>query len=331
MNMPGGNPPGGWQPPPAGAPPQGQAPQGQAPQGHAPQGYAPQGHAPQGQAPQGPPGGFGSPPGGPMGPGGGGPKAPQVAVSQIFENLKLLFGRSTSGILPAMAALAALALLLAVPSWVMNYLRLSALAEGDFRSFWAQGVGQYCGSLMTLVAAVLVGALRVGIYRPIRRVMVEGPQAVAGPGDALKQAAQGYGMNIAAYLLVGVAMFFGVLACFVPVFVVMFFVAFVPYLVAAKGTDVIESFKLSTKYAMNQAPALLAALGLIVLLVVVFACCIGAGGNAAAVSMFGLTGSAVALPFMTILGEVVALFWWLFLGATLVTLETAETGTPIQG
>jgi len=253
-----------------------------------------------------------------------------VQFGEILENFKLLFERSKSGILLAMVAIAALSLLLMSPYWVANYLRLDAMSSGDYRSFWLAGAGSLCSSLWLIVAYLLVGALRVGISRPMRRVMVEGPQAVTGPGDALKQCMEGYWMNLVAYLLVGIALTIGAFFCVLPMFVVAFFVAFVPYLVSARHVDIVQAFKLSATYAQKQWLGLLASIAIVVLLTVIVGCCIGGGGNAIALRAFGLKGTAAVAPLLMIVGEAMGIVSWLFFGATLVTLETAESGTPIQ-
>jgi len=315
-NPPGGNPPGGW-PPPGGNPPGGGPPPG----GGAPGSWPAPGDAGAPQA--GPP----APPA-PIPPGGSG--APQVQFSELIENFKLLFMRSKSGILPAMVAIAALSIVVNSPSWVMNYFTLHALSNGDFQSFWAGGFGANCSRMFTLVAILLVGALRVGLARPMRRVMVDGPEAVNGVGDALKQSMEGYWMNLLAYFLVGIALAIGAILCILPMFVVAFFVAFVPYLVSSMNVEIVEAFKLSATYAKNQAPALIASMGIVILVMVVLGCCVGAGGNAIAVRLFGLMGTVAVTPLVSIIGELVGIVWWLFMGATFVTLETAETRTEIK-
>ncbi len=253
-----------------------------------------------------------------------------MVFSQILENFKLLFERSKSGILMAMVAVAGLSLLLMSPYWVTNYLKLQALSTGNLQSFWLAGAGSICSSLWILLSYLLVGALRVGISRPMRRVMVEGPQAVTGAGDALKQCMEGYWMNLVAYLLVGIAMTIGAFFCVLPMFVVAFFVAFVPYLVSARSVDIVEAFKLSATYAQKQWLGLLASMALVILVMVVLGCCIGGGVNAIALRAFGVVGTAAVAPLLMIVGEAMGIVSWLFFGATLVTLETAESGTPIQ-
>ena len=56
----------------------------------------------------------------------------------------------------------------------------------------------------------------------------------------------------------------------------------------------------------------------------------GKGGNALAVRLFGLMGTVAVTPLVSIIGELVGIVWWLFMGATFVTLETAETRTEIK-
>lgn len=311
---------GGFPPPPGGTPPSAPPPGAPPPGAPPPGGFGP----PPGGAP---PGGFGAPPGGAP-PGGETPNA--VSFNDVVDNFKLLFDRSKSGILPAMVVMSVLWILLSTPQYLTNFLKLRALSEGDFDSMWVgTGIGA-CSGLWILVVAVLVGALRAGISRPMRRVMVEGPGAVQGVGDALKQCTHRYGMLVGAYLLTVIALVIGALLCILPMFVVMFFVAFVPYLVSACEADVVEAFKRSATYAQNQWQVLAGVLGGFVLIMVVVGCCVGGVTNALAVRIFGLSGTALVSPLLAIVGELVGLFVWLFFGATLITLETAETGTPIQ-
>jgi len=330
-----GQPPGGgWGQPPGGG--WGQPPGGpeQPPGGGWQQ--------PPGGAGQ-PPGGYGQPPGGgwdqPPGQPGyaqGQPPAPHTpgkaaSFSDVIENFKHLARRGNAGgLLTAYLLLTVVRLVISVPQWVFTYMRFDALSSGDFESMGTFSTIGTCFSFIQLLVALIVSSLFVGLYKPIRMLLVQGPGSVAGVGAALRLAWSRFLPALAIMLIVGICVGVGFVLCIVPGFVALFFLIMAPYLVAAVDQDIGDSLRRSIDLAKANAGVIIAGVGILIGIAIVLAL-VQFGLAAGAIAALGLaTGGMVAAPIVFILGAVFGYLAFLFFGALYVTVETSDSGAPIQ-
>ena len=187
----------------------------------------------------------------------------------------------------------------------------------------AMGVVQTIG----VIQGVLIMTLRVALLWTLREVGFRGPTAVRNLGDVARAVGQRLGSALGITVVMGVIVSVGLVLCVVPGLVALFFLAFAPYLVVAKGLGVVESLGESARWAQRQWAVLLTALVVAIVASGVLACVVGVigglgGQGSAPISMGLLGGWAVN----TVLGYV-AFLWW---GAVYLSAEEREQVEALQ-
>src|SRR5688500_11847292 len=204
-----------------------------------------------GQPPPGGGGGWGAPPPQQQQQGGWGQMQPQYAqpqpggatpgraagVGETFANFTSLLKRPKGGLFVAWLLLSVANLVLQVPRWIIAYLQQSALMTGDFRAVSTYGTATLCSSGFYLVMALLISGMLIGLYGPMRQIMITGAPA-GGAGEVLKAASGDLLSKIAVMLLLGLAIGIGAIFCIIPGLLAAFFLGMAPYLVAACGVSV---------------------------------------------------------------------------------------------
>jgi len=275
-------------------------------------------------------GGWGSPPGGPppeepsAGDDGGAPESEAVEIGTVFETFRLLLARSQPGLLGALGTVLGVSALLQLPQWVANIIAAVSPA-----SALAATPVSVCAGCIGFLGSVAVAVVLAGLFRPVRRLLLEGPGAAMDVRSTLRAATQDWVPLLVATLVLGVAVGFGSILCIVPGLVAAFFLGFVPYLVSTQGMDIWASLTRSVELATKHVAPLLVA-------VVLFVAAMLAVGIVYAVVAFVLTaalgpsaGPAFAAPIMFVLMTGTSYLGWLFFASTLVTIDAAESGIPI--
>jgi hypothetical protein len=172
---------------------------------------------------------------------------------------------------------------------------------GDLQNdllMWAGFVVAWALGILITIITLLLAGLQVGLFRAAHQVLIDGPEAVRERG-VLVIARERYGLGLAATLLFSVALFIGLLLCFLPGLAVVVLLGMVPFLTVATDTPLFQTFQRSFDLVVrNIAPVLL-----------VYGAAIGVGivfaGLAVIVStivtMIGaMVGAAIGFPLTTI-------------------------------
>lgn len=308
----GGQPPGGgggW-----GQPPQqggwGQQEPQQQPQG----GYPPQQQWGQQQA-------YGAPAQG----GGGRP----AELGEVLETFKILLRRSMKGVLAVYVVISLVRFVASAPQWVTQYLTMDRLASGDFSGAAGLNIASLCASGVMLVISIAVGVLTVGLGRAMRRQMVEGEGAVTTFGEAFGEAKLRFWHTLGAYLLYAVAVAVGAILCIIPGLIAAVVFAFVPYLVAATDTEIMDSFKRSIDLVKKNVGPVLAVIGILIVVGLIIAG-INIGLVAAFTAAIGNAGIIIASAIVTLFGIAVGWVFFCLIGAMFITCETADANVPLR-
>jgi len=221
---------------------------------------------------------------------------------------------------------------------------LSGLAV-DFQIEWLAlvvNILQWIVSLLVMATSFLVGGLTLGLYRPLRLALLEGPDAVAEKGGALALARQRYGWALLSIFLFGIILTTGLLFCVLPGFAVLAFLGMMPFLVVACDEDLGSGFQRSVNLLLRNPLPLLGGYGavfVIQLLVIGLTFAIGAGVGLVA----GLVGAGLGFPVTAIgiggalgslIGGVIGLpigyLNMLIIGGTFVSVEAHDSGHELM-
>ncbi len=188
--------------------------------------------------------------------------------------------------------------------------------------------------LIAIVQVILILSLRVALLSTVRRVAFEGAEAVGSLGAVVQNMIGRIGPSILITLVMGIIVTVGFILCVIPGLVALFFFAFAPYLVAARGTEIVAGLQESARWARREWLLLVTALLVAIVVSGAIACVVGlvtgAGFRAVVAVPAGLFGGWV---FNTILGYI-AFLWW---GAVYVTAEsrmqvqTLRRTAPVSG
>jgi hypothetical protein len=264
--------------------------------------------------------------GGDFGGGGGGlGDGPDVDFDTVFENFKLLLGRSTGNVLLSFVIVVGAIMMFGVVIQGMNV----GLMKADLAT-----VAMILGILLIPVNFVLgmfSSAFQFGLFSPMKRLLVEGPGAVDGPIDGIKQSVQKIFPLMGASLVIGVVGFIGMLMCCVPGFLILFFTLPAPYLIATRDDlDFFEAFQEGFELAQRHVVLLLICVaGLIFLFFGI--------GAMIAISNFALMSvlqewtpvvqPILIAPIQLLLGYLTTVLW----AAVFTSIDAAERGTRIAG
>ena len=239
---------------------------------------------------------------------------------------KTLLGRLVpSGILGGFLVMSFAALFAHVPMWISQYLRIESgtqIFSGNFSdagqsNLLASALGFLGGGLMLLVFAA-----RLGLARPMRMVILEGPQSVTSVGDALRLALTGFGPNLGISLAYFIAIAAGSFCCFLPGLALAVLLYPATYLVATER-DFGGSFSMSVNWIQKHPGALVGSLGIVVSIVLVLGCC-NCGFSGVAVERFGPMTVVYMAPLTWIFGEVFGIFTMTLLGSACIAADQAD-------
>ena len=179
------------------------------------------------------------------------------------------------------------------------------------------GLVQFIG----IIQAIVVLTLRIALLSVLREMAFKGPTAVTSYSEVLRLSGHRLGASLGITVVFGIALTVGLALCVLPGLLVLFFFAFAPFLVAAKGLGVFESLGESARWAQREWALLVTAFAVAFVALAGLACVTGVitaiGGQTVLAITFGLAGGWVV---NTILGYL-AFLWW---GSVYVIAEERE-------
>lgn len=175
--------------------------------------------------------------------------------------------------------------------------------------------------IVTALEVLVVMTLRVALLKVVRDVAFRGPVAVRNFQqvglDMTRHLLPALGVTVVTGAIVSVGFAF----CIFPGVLALFFLAFAPYLVVARGMGLADGLAESARWASRQWVLLLSALIVAVLASGFMACAMGLVGSFGPGSMLSAPAALVAgWVANTVLGYI-AYLWW---GAVYVTADSAE-------
>lgn len=252
-----------------------------------------------------------------------------VTFADVVSSYRALLGPWMKKLAPVYLLLALGMMIVSVPGWIVGYVQLEALATGDFATMATLGLVSGLVRFVSAFAIVAIVAIRIGLSRSIRAILVDGPDAVAGPSAAFADAKKGFWSIVGITLVCGVAIGVGMVLCILPGLAAMFLLLAAPYLVAVGASDFGSSFQRSYELTTKNTGPLI---GVLLTVAGTMAVLIGLsfGLRYVLTMSFGLAAAMFAEPVTLLLAEAAGLFWWPFVGAALVTVETAYRGVPLR-
>lgn len=230
-----------------------------------------------------------------------------------------------SGILAGFLVMSACAFVAYIPYWISQYLRLDAGAQVFSGNFEGATQGTLLADVLGLLGGgllLLVFAARLGLARPMRMVIVDGPTTVNGVGDALRIALSGFGPNLGITLAYAVAVAAGSFCCILPGLALAVLLYPATYLVATER-DFRSSFSMSVDWLQKHPGALLGSLGIVVGITLVVSCC-SCGFSGAGVSRFGAMSVVYMAPVTWFFGELFGVFTMTLLGSACIAADQAD-------
>ncbi len=236
-----------------------------------------------------------------------------AAIRGLFDNFMTLLRRSTRTLVMPWLITAAFDLVFVVASILLAWVWSSPLDGG-----WGAMVVM---RLVTALQFVVVYTMRIALYGPMRRVLFEGEKAYPGGwqemfNEIMPRLLPVFIINVAVAAVVAV----GLMLCAIPGVVAMFFLAFAPYLVAARkrsvGSAFTESFKLAVDHWAVLVTAIVVMIGVMVMLGGVTM-----GSFAVLGAMMGRGAIVVGYLGMWVVNTVIGFFGWIYWGSLYSTVD----------
>lgn len=233
-------------------------------------------------------------------------------IEALFDNFVELIRDGSSALLGPWLAIALVD---------FGFVAIATLSVVAFGTAEAGTAGAMVVQIVGIVQGLAILTLRVALLNTLRDVAFGGPEAISSFGSVVRD----IGDRLLSSFLIALALIIivsvGFALCVLPGLVALFFLAFAPYLVAARGFGIGESLAESARWASRQWPLLLSAIAIAVIAGGLMACTMGVFSTVADPSIvavpFGLVGGWLV---NTIIGYL-AFVWW---GAVYVTAETTQ-------
>ena len=177
----------------------------------------------------------------------------------------------------------------------------------------AQGIG--------VVQMVVILAFRVALLNTLRDVALGGAEAVRDWGAVAQDVFGRFWSSLSITIVFLLIVSIGFVLCVLPGLVALFFLAFAPYLVAARGDTILDGLRRSAIWATREWALLLSAVVVAVLALGLMGCVMGLLSGVFARDVLAVpVGLAGGWLVNTIIGYL-AFLWW---GAVYVTAESRE-------
>ena len=251
------------------------------------------------------------------------PVADFGAALDVFKTL--LAQMVPTGLLGAFMVMVAVSLVVQAPGWVGHYLHTRALQgvmSGQYDGLLTGGLG----TALKLLSSVLMGlmfAARLGLARPMRMIVLAGPQSVSGTADVLRLALGRFGPNLAATIVYAFAIALGSFFCFFPGIAAALLLYPALYMVATEH-DVGSAFSTSMDWVSRHTGALVGTAGVLFAIGVVMFCC-SCGSFGVLTTRVGPSTSVYVLPVLAVIGELVSALSLTFLASGCIAADQAET------
>jgi hypothetical protein len=242
---------------------------------------------------------------------------------------KTLMGQMLpTGLLGGFLVMAAASVVAQVPTWIAQYLQVRVLTQvasgnyGVLTEAWFANILKILSSLLLTV----VFAARLGLARPMRMIVLAGPQSVSGTGDVLRLALGRFGPNLVASVVYFFIVAMGTMFCFLPGIAAAVLLYPALYMVATER-DLGASLSSSMDWVSRHTGALLGTAGVLFAIGVVMFCC-SCGSLGVMTTRLGPTTSVYTLPFMTVFGELVSVVSLTFLTSGCIAADQVESAPP---
>lgn len=184
-------------------------------------------------------------------------------------------------------------------------------------------IAMFVMRLVTVLQFVVVYTMRIALFGPMRRVLEEGEDAYPNGwremfNEIVPRLLPVFIINVA----VGAVIAVGLMLCAVPGVVAMFFLAFAPYLVAARNRSVGEAFTESFKLAVDHWAVLLTAV-VVIIGVAILLGGVTMGSMAVFGAMMGRGAIVVGFLGMWVVNTVVGFLGWIYWGSLYTTVDEA--------
>lgn len=244
-----------------------------------------------------------------------------AAIRDLFDNFMILLKRSPRTLVVPWLITAVLDLAFVLASILLAWVWSSPMDGG-----WGTMVVM---RLVTALQFVVVYTLRIALYGPLRRVLYEGETAYKGGwqemfGSIVPRLVPVFVINLAVAAVVSV----GLMMCAIPGVVAMFFLAFAPYLVAARNRSVGSAFTESFKLAVDHWAVLLTAV-VVMIGVAVLLGTVTMGGMAVFAGAMGRGSIVIGYLGMWVVHTIIGFFGWLYWGALYSTVDSQNRGRSI--
>ncbi|MBA2661079.1 MAG: hypothetical protein H0U74_02195 [Bradymonadaceae bacterium] len=256
----------------------------------------------------------------------------EATFGDVIDNAKLLLERSKGPLLYGWLIAAGVELMLVImliAAAIVLAMGVTSAGSGSLGLFGLASIGSFFIGLLGIVSLVLVNAVRTAFYRPMRLVMLHGPQAVPDVQTLIRMAMERAVNVLLVSCATGVVVMVGMLFCIVPGFIAAFLLLPAAYLAATRDDlDLVSAMKEAVEIAKANVPVLLACV--VVLIGVGFAVGIfGAIINFAATMAVGHWGQYVAQIGQWGATTVVGYIGWIALGAAFITIDFNDKGLKV--
>ncbi|MFU8804926.1 MAG: hypothetical protein ACNA8W_14020 [Bradymonadaceae bacterium] len=239
-------------------------------------------------------------------------------IQRFFEMFKLLLRRSPKSVLAPFVVTVVVDFVFVAASVMLIFI------WGGPRP-WERMPAGVSGAVQVigLVQVILVYTLRVALFKTLREVAHHGAESVGGIGEVFRDIGPRlvpvFLINLIVFALVAV----GLMLCVIPGLVAIFFLAFAPYLVAARGLQLGDALQTSARIARHQWLLLVTAIAVAFAALLAMGC-VGLGGNLILIQPLGRLAIPTGMVGAWVMHAVVGFFAWIYWGAVYITAETAE-------
>lgn len=248
-------------------------------------------------------------------------------VGEMFTGFTLARRRATGGLIVTWLILQVAMLLTQIPRWVIVYFQQDALLRGDLRGMTQYSGISLCASGVFLIAACIIGGLMLGLFRPLRRSVLEGTP-MGGAGEVFKDARTNLVPSIATLLIFGLAVGIGTVFCLLPGLAAFFFLGPSLYLVGGCDLQIGDALKKSYELALKNVGPMCVGIAIVIVAVAISAG-INIGLTSILLSVMGAAGLFIAQPVAAILGLILGWFIFLFWGGSMIAMDAAARGVPL--
>lgn len=241
-----------------------------------------------------------------------------LQIQRFFETFKALLQRAPRALLIPWVVTMAVDFLFVAASVMLIFV------FGGPRPWERMPMGVSASvQIIGLAQVLIVYTLRVALLKTLRDVAYQGAESVGNVGQVFRD----IGPRLLPVLLINLIVFglvaVGLMLCVLPGLVAIFFLAFAPYLVAARGQTLGDALGNSARIARHQWLLLLTAIAVGIAGVMILGC-VGLGGNLVLIQPLGRLAIPAGMLGAWIIHGVIGFLAWIYWGAVYLTAESGE-------